>query len=491
MSIGLLRARIALDKPYKTYYGSKEPITGEIHLMYSSDPKNKGETGSELFGPLKVTVIFHGRAKTKIQERDYIYRASAPLFSRRQVIYDDAFRSQPQEQRSIPFMLNFPESAESVGPKAIQHIQANVWEEDSRFAYSVGDPLPPSFRCEYYGLTNQFDSFVEYRVGIEVEVPRLQVSIYKPEKDHEPVVLYERPRLSQRIGDQLQKRSGNVSVSNELLLPEEDRPSGFRAKMKAKLRHDTYPTYSFDWACLIPRHLYIGQPCAFELHIRPREEACTAGVIPEVTVSDFAVQLVRQTTVRGGKGLLTSPEAGCSDDLTLRHYMNDERPFSKANDWSKTVNTQEIGVGRQFPRHGRRPVPYTCDDAKPSNGIKSGYPHTYATTGSITTWQPKENLASTFQVYNVSQKYTLKWKLGFSAAGQTEKYEGVSLVTLHPPLQEPGSGATESSASVGGPSNRPLDLGDVEEALPQYEHVPEYAGATTGGDAMPQDDKVS
>ena len=162
-------------------------------------------------------------------------------------------------------------------------------------------------------------------------MPRLQVDISKPEKDNEPFVRYERPRLARVVKDDPVKWTGYISVKNELLLPEADRPTGFKQKAKAALSSDYFPTYSFDWECLAPRHLYFGQPAAFEIHIRPRENECTAVVIPDVHLSSLTAEVKAHTQVRAEKQLFTSPESssdttvsqadGYKPSLSLRHLL--------------------------------------------------------------------------------------------------------------------------------------------------------------------------
>ena len=65
-------------------------------------------------------------------------------------------------------------------------------------------------------------------------------------------------------------------ISNELLLPEENRPSGFRQKAKAALSSDFYPHYIFEWSVTAPQHVHVGRPMAFEIRVKVNEQASTA-----------------------------------------------------------------------------------------------------------------------------------------------------------------------------------------------------------------------
>lgn len=130
---------------------------------------------------------------------------------------------------------------------------------------------------------------------------RLQVDITKPGKYEEPLVRYEPPRKFILASARPYNLSDYVAVKNELLLPEADRPTGFKQKAKAAFSSDYFPTYSFDWTCVAPRDLILGQPAVFEVRIRPREQECTAPLIPDVRLTSFNATIVAHTQVRAEK----------------------------------------------------------------------------------------------------------------------------------------------------------------------------------------------
>ena len=424
MAIGTLLAKIVLDNPRKIHYGSTEPVTGKIVLTYTPSTKTRTESNPELFGPLQLSMTFHGRAKSKIWKRQgnntHIYRGRAPLFRVTKRIYDDSFRARSNQPHGFPFELYFPEGASDVA--------GGSWEADGGFRYRPGDPLPPSFNNSYYGFSNRYESFVEYRIGVQVAMPRLQIIIAKPEKYDEALVYYEGPRLHAAINETLQPRYGRDSVKNEFLLPEADRPTGFRQKAKAAFSSDYYPTYAFDWFVTGPAHLYLGQPMVFQVRIKPRENECTAIVIPDVQLSHFSVEIRAITDVRAERQIFSTPESH-SDEVkaTLRGVPDSAGPFSKANDWSKTINTHKL-------------------------------------TG----------LCSTFRTYNISQSYSMKIRGAFTLAGKTKEFDIDKSVTIHPPIETANEG---SSSAAAGSSSQPFGMGDMDAALPQYDRPPEYDDA--------------
>ena len=302
------------------------------------------------------------------------------------------------------------------------------FDSDYRFRYQPGDPLPPSFSSSYYGFAHRYESFVEYRVGVNVVMPQLKIIIVKPEKYDEPIVLYERPRLLTQINEKPLPWGGTVSVKNELLLPKADRPTGFKQKAKAAFNSDFCPTYSFSWTCMRPRNIHIGQPIAFHMYIRPLEKECTAVVIPDVFLSRFTVAFKAITVVRAEKQLFSSPESSSDETkVTLAGVADDKGPFTKGKEWAKTINTQEL--------HG---------------------------------------ISSEFQTYNISRKYSMKITGSFTVAGKIKEFSQNCAITVHPPLDTAGAGAGPSSAAVASSSTQRYGMESLEAALPQYEHPPEY-----------------
>ena len=256
-------------------------------------------------------------------------------------------------------------------------------------------------------------------------MPRLQITITKPEKYAEPLVYYDRARLSSPINKKPTAARGNESVKNEFLLPEADRPTGFKAKAKAAFSSDYYPTYSFDWTITAPQHLYLGQPLPFEVAIRPRESN-TAVLTPEVNLSSFNIIIRTIVNARADKQIFTSPEAHSDEEtMTLRAVMAEAGPFSKANDWTKTLNTREL-----------------------------------------------RGLCTAFKTPNISVSHRMKIRGTFTLAGKTKEFEREFVITIHPPLER--SNGQASSSEVAGSSSQAYGMESLEAALPEYDRPPEY-----------------
>jgi hypothetical protein len=425
MAIGTLLAKIILDEPRKIHYGSSDPVKGKVVLTYTPSTKTREESNPELFGPLQLQVTFHGRSKTKVYKQSgnnrQIFRGRAPLFALSKIIYDDSFRSRPNQSHSFPFQLYFPEGA----PKN----PVGKWDADGRFKYEAGSPLPPSFNNSYSGFAHRYDCFVEYRVGVNVAMPRLRVIVAKPEKYDEPLIHYERPKPHFTINERPAPRTGFESVKNEFLLPEEDRPTGFKARAKAAFSLDYYPTYAFAWFLNGPQHLYLGQPLVFEMSIRPSEKVCTAVLVPDVHLTSFQVEIRAVVDVRAERQLFSSPESSSDEEkLRLKGVLQDNKPFSKANDWTKAINTRDL-----------------------------------------------RGVCSAFQSPNISLRYRMRVRGTFTFANKHKEFEKDYSVTIHPPIELGNASLWEASSSAaGGSSSQPLGLESLEATLPEYDRPPEY-----------------
>ncbi|KAI3326828.1 hypothetical protein HD806DRAFT_418765 [Xylariaceae sp. AK1471] len=427
MSVGTLHTGIILNEPGKIHCGNRDPILGHINIRYSPGQKN---ASAELFGPLKVFVTLHGRAKTKIWKSNgqttSIYRGRAPLLSKRVLVYDDSFRAQPRDSTIFPFSLIFPEVTDAT--------VIDQFNEDPRFISHRNHPLPPSFQSSYHGFAHRYEAFVEYRVGVDVVMPSLQVEVNKPTKYLEPVVHYERPGASQPAKRRPCDWRGFVSVKNELLLPESDRPSGFKQKTKALFGAGHFPTYAFDWVCLAPKDIYLGQPVCFEVQIKPREHECTATLVPEVRLKYFGIEINAHTQVRAHRTIFRCPESeGNYKICQMVGVIDNSGPFSKANENTKVVNTQALGGGKMG------------------------------------------TFASSFATYNISQAYTIKISFAFEITDKVKHIDKEYGVIIHPPLET----APPPVAGSAGPSSQAPNTENMACDLPQYEPLPPYEQMST------------
>lgn len=328
MSVGKLHLLVKLDNPTQVHYGSEEPVTGHVEVTYLAAGKHVAETGGELFGPLRIAINLHGRCKTKIWKRrgnnTHIYRGRVHLFNIQKIILDGQFRSQPGQTQRFPFDINFPSS--------LQPGYYGDFELDQR--YQAQEQLPPSFSENSRGLGHHFESFIEYRIGTSAVMPNIKVDISSHGKYNEPIVRYERPKLLPPMSGRLIEGKGLVSVSNELLVPLEQRPSGFKQKMKVAFTSNNFPQYMFQWRYVGPQHIHLLEPVRFNVSIKPIPESCTAPLVPDVILVRFLLEIKANTFVRADRQLFTSPEADAETTLaTIGGGIPDKGPFSKANDW--------------------------------------------------------------------------------------------------------------------------------------------------------------
>ncbi|KAI1300555.1 hypothetical protein F5Y03DRAFT_363742 [Xylaria venustula] len=432
MSVGTLHTQIVLDEPAKVHCGPSDPVSGVVKIRYRPGQKN---VGAELFGPLTVSIFLHGRAKTKVWKSNgqttSVYRGRAPLFSQKVLVYNDSFRVQPGELTVFPFTAFFPETAYAA--------VMDDFNEDPRFICHPNQPLPPSFQSSYRGFANRYEAFVEYRVGVDVDMPRLQVDVLKPTKYAEPVVYYERPRHSRPTSPKPSDWRGYVSVRNELLLPESERPAGFRQKTKALFGAGHFPIYAFDWSCLAPTQVHIGQPMCFEVNIKPRENESTAALIPQVQLKHFQIEISAHTQVRAHTSIFRSP--GAEGNYTVCQMMgvkDSNEPFSKANDNTKIINTEPLGTRSRV-------------------GL----------------------FATSFATYNISHAYSCKISFAFQLTDKMKYVDKEFLLTVLPPLET----APPPPPAVAGPSSappQPEDIENKESELPRYEPAPPYEKESTG-----------
>lgn len=418
MGVGTLNAAVFLDEPRMIRCGSADSVTGHVAVTYRPS-FSEDNRHPDLFGPLIITVLFHGRAKTKVVKSNgqtrSTYRGRAPLFHISTKIYEDSFKSAPNQTHRFPFSLHFPESVQPTMNQA-------HWAADSRFSTAIGDPLPPTFMLDYHGVARRFTAFTEYRIGATVRMPNIDIKIGGLSDDAEPVVLYERPRI--KLEQMLQKfhqSKDYCKVQNEHLVPEDDRASGFKQKAKAMFKSDYYPEYHFNVHTKYPGHIFVGQPLTFEIAIRPNESLCTAPITPEITVHAFNANIIAHTEVRAERSLLAEPESSGNETVAklTGRLIDSKEPFSKAKDYTKVIKTPAV----------------------------TGIP-------------------TSFSTFNISHTYTLELKYGIMAAKKVFKISKQIRVIVFPPLDLP------PEPSAAGSSSRSME--EAAAPLPQYERPPEY-----------------
>ncbi len=225
---------------------------------------------------------------------------------------------------------------------------------------------------------------------------------------------------------------GQIRVSNERLLPESDRPSGFKEKTKAFFSSDYFPKYVFDWVCIAPTNVHVGQPACFEVRITPRENECTAVLVPQVRLRYFHIEIIGHTRVRSDKAVFSCLSSeGKYTVCRLTGIIDNHEPFSKANDYSKFIYTEALGGG------------------------------------------PMGSFASSFKTYNISHLYTTTIEFIFELAGEYKKVVKEYATIVHPPLLDD----SQPQVTMAGPSSQASGVQDTEAELPQYEPAPTYEEA--------------
>lgn len=392
MTIGELEATVLLDNPAQYHFGSQEPVTGRVQLFYRPHKSllHRHEPPPELFGPLRLVVCLHGCATSGIYEEERVgldeefleeRRCRVPLFSMTELAYDGQFRSQPQETQEFPFRISFPDFVNEV---LIDRLEPTG-------AFVPDAALPPTFSGWSF---DRYEAFIHYRIGVEASMPGINVNIKVPHRREEPEVRYERPAFppSQAQDTTTLLRTGQMSVSNEHLLPESERAHNFKAKFKAFTKshthHDYYPKYVFDWQCHGPQAIHLNQPLTFQVSIQPREEESTAVEKPYVQLTHFELKLEAETLVRAARGLFFAEERGSETTAaTLQAQLQTAMPFSEAENWTQTVD-----VGRL------------------------------------------QRVPSSFRTLNIVRTYIAKVKLGFTVAGKKEEFTERFPVVVLPPI---------------------------------------------------------
>jgi hypothetical protein len=453
MSAGSVIGKIVLDNPTGYHCGPNDPVTGHVSLTYRPPAASQYSNGptQELFGPLKIFLTFGGRAKTKIHKSNgqtsSTHRGRAPLFSQHHKIFDGPYTSKSGECVRFPFSLNFP--------AATQHLPGQGdFRPDARFQEEAGHPLPPTFAASNTGFSKSFKAFVEYRLSADVRMPGIDISVLglNVGGDEGIPILYENPRIQASEVAQFNAKprsfADSIMLQNEHLLPEEQRPTGFRQKAKFALSSDKYPTYLFTIRGTLPSDVFVGQPLILELALHPDQNRCTAPVPPAIQLKWVRASLRQYITVRAEHGFLSSEESSKDSHIYVPcSIVEPNVPFSKANDHMKFVRTEVL------------------------------------------------NTRSSFSTYNISQRYTLEVQFGVFAAGKEKTLKHTVQIVVHPPVEDAGAGAgvggyaeasSTAAAAATAMDSLPRDLEaalpssssapplDPVTGLPEYERPPEY-----------------
>lgn len=462
---GSLTATIVLDKPNHVHCGSQDPVTGNVCLRYHPPPGAGGDGSTELFGPLRVTIRLHGRAKTKIKRDKEYDRGRVSLFSLARLVYDGALRMAAGTVHLVPFAVPFPDTVQQSTAQA-QAFPRCFDSRDARFDTAPDQPLPPTMSTAYRGFTQTFECFVEYRLGAAVAMPGMHVSIQGPRDEDGPRVAYDRalplplPALGSGAGagaadPRLRLLGGTIRVQSKYLLPEADRPRGFRERTKAALNPTAYyPVAVFGWSCAVPTQVCRDGDAAVQLRVRawPRFEesttttASTAGggskmTMPEIRLLRCAVRVVAHTGARAEIHFVSCHDAEGHEDVASWSSLPDPTPFREADGWTKTLGT--VALGRRVP--------------------------------------------STFRTVNIARYYRMHVAVSFALpGGETRDFKEILPLTVLPPLARAQAQQAPPLAPVAAEDPMPMYTAALatEDLIspPAYEEVakpPKYTVAPT------------
>ena len=398
MSIGSLSAHIRPDDPSRVHHGPSDPVKGTVELVYCSSVNTPS---NELFGRLVLDITFHGRTKTKIRRSNgqstTIYRGRVPLFSHTYTIYNDVFKTSAGERQFIPFEVYFP-------PRT--SYAESDWKDDYEFESLRQDlPLPPSMEK---ASTSRFpQAFVEYRIGCAMRMDGLRLDLNTHGKYDEPVVQYDLPQTPINAAVPMENWRGVVSVSNKELLPEDQRPSGLKEKMKATFSSDYYPTYAFDWTIQAPRHIPNGSPIHVIVDIKPREPSKREHfVVPSVHFSHCSLEIKSLVSARTERKMFHEAHEHSSSTELQRHGEPSSRgAFSGDDDWTQ-----------------------------------------------VWTFQPFF-LPTSFRHVSIKKEHKFKLRGMFAVAGQTESISHEWAGSILPPYEGSPTGMSSALVDLGGPSD--------------------------------------
>ncbi|KJY00830.1 hypothetical protein TI39_contig311g00027 [Zymoseptoria brevis] len=323
--LGSLAAKVVLDRGMRPHYGPADAVTGNVilsYMPYKSLFKYSVAT-ADLFGPLKLEATLRGKIKISVKrDREFATDCGAPLFRQAFEIFDGSFKAEVGQKYEFPFTINFPDTVNGVA-------------------------LPPSFSLYFSDYPDKVDCAISYRVGCKFHMPGIDIKTsYADWNYSEPIVRldYHRPPPSVFSTPVATFHHKSV-IQHSNLLPEAERPSGFRAKTKAAFKSNNYPTFACRISCTGLRYIYPGFTPEFVITLRRSDLETTATFIPDISLVSVKAHLIADTIVDTSGRLLAS--CTCSDSMTAQKQVWKADPdhpvfLSKANDYTATVQTDKI-----------------------------------------------------------------------------------------------------------------------------------------------------
>lgn len=331
---------LLLDVANRVHLGHDDLVTGKVQVTCHPGSKT---TSLELFGPLRIVLTFSGRSKSKIWvsngQSTTVHRGRAPLFHKNIVIYDEPFRGDFGKTYTFPFTLQFPDSVE-LGDGVFSA------SEHSGFLSFPGHPLPPSMAISARGYRHHFECFVAYAVNANASMPGIQA-------DFNPIteltVLYSPDGALAVTPAPLPLPSVRriCIVQNKALLPEEERPKGFKQNAKALFSSDYYPKFVFNAYAKLPDYLQIGEQPKMQIRITPEPEQSNVASIPTVEIKYIAIKIKGQTAVRAERAIWRERSQQGSETMYVNSIQVKNAMFRKETDWTLDIAAKALPTSLQ------------------------------------------------------------------------------------------------------------------------------------------------
>ncbi|CAK4023668.1 Hypothetical predicted protein [Lecanosticta acicola] len=413
--LGQLEAQIYVD--YRgPYYGSDDPINGRIVLSYQPrsgifKKQSESETAA-LFGPLKIFTVLRGNVAIRVRrDNDLPTLHGIEVLQKADAVFDGSFKADVGGNYEFPFSLNFPDGSNLVVAQG----------------YSQDLPLPPSFYSHFSHYPDVVDIAIKYFLGVHVDLPGIDVKVNVPKQRLQPELKFDLPRPPKDLFESnLSTFTERAVLQSSNLLPEDQRPQGFKQKAKAVFSSSHFPKLALDVSCTQWHYICPGHNPSFEIVVRRSNNDSTSPTFPEVSLEFFRVKLVAYTSANTAQRVRGKPL--CSDnDIVQRLECRTNLPltYSKANDY-----THRVGV------------------------------------------DPIAQLPSSFKHLKVSRSYQFKITMHFKVAEETVKVKKKHPVVLIPhPVEPMQLGENDAGPSRAGTDQAagPSRHGDEDEALPRYE----------------------
>ncbi|KAK4560675.1 hypothetical protein LTR86_005253 [Recurvomyces mirabilis] len=282
MALGQLNAVVELHRPHRRYYGNQEAITGDIVLTYTPKAKKNANDhfSVDLFGPLRIEVIFEGSLTIKIPDTDKHreYNKARRIFRSIHCVHDGSFRCAPGQTIKVPFRSRFPEVADSC-------IDFRTGQETS------GRLLPPSMKSSLLDGTRMCGTDISYLIRLDIAMQGIDVDIHA---DSAAIVLYERAMTSRSPQKASQSCVRTIELKSKQFLAHDEKRRG----MKGVFLGVKKLTFGLDVHINgIPSTLCLNQPVSLGISMCRNREKTTATVTPPAMLESVAVQMLAITRV--------------------------------------------------------------------------------------------------------------------------------------------------------------------------------------------------